>query len=309
MNTKVLLGFLGGVLLAAGVFYIQSHRSQTAAAPPPVVAVAPAAVPAPQIPVEAATDNPPPPPKNLPAKKVISKTVPKPAAAVISPAPVENAKVEQAKVEAPEVSKAPPVATPVVAPEPLPSAPPLPADVTPEPQQPRSVTIARGTMVNVRLGETISTERNRQGDSFVATLDEPLVIDGLVIAEKGARATGHVVDLVEAGRVKGLARLSLELTSIMTSDNQKVELRTATFDKQGPASKAEDTQKVGIGAAIGAAIGAIAGGGTGAAIGAATGGAAGGGVVAATRGKAAVLNAETRIGFRVEQPVTITERR
>ena len=116
------------------------------------------------------------------------------------------------------------------------------------------------------------------------------------------------MELVEAGRVKGLAHLSLELTSVMLSDGQKVELRTARFEKEGPSSKAEDTQKVGIGAAIGAAIGAIAGGGTGAAIGAATGGAAGGGVVAATRGKPAVLPAETKISFRVEQPVTITEK-
>jgi hypothetical protein len=164
-------------------------------------------------------------------------------------------------------------------------------------------------LIAVRLGETISTERSRQGDSFMATLDEPLVIDGLVIAEKGARANGRVVDLVEAGRVKGLAHLTLELTSVMLSDGQKVELRTARFEKEGPSSKAEDTKKVGIGAAIGAAIGAIAGGGAGAAIGAASGGAAGGGVVAATRGKPAVLPAETKISFRVEQPVTVTERR
>ena len=114
--------------------------------------------------------------------------------------------------------------------------------------------------MTVRLGETISTERNRQGDSFIATLDGPFVVDGLVIAEKGARATGRVVDLVEAGRVKGLAHLSLELTSLILSDGQKIQLRTARFEKEGPSSKAEDTQKVGIGAAIGAAIGAIAGG-------------------------------------------------
>jgi hypothetical protein len=175
--------------------------------------------------------------------------------------------------------------------------------------QPRSVTIVSGTLVTIRLGETISTERSRQGDSFIATLDEPLVVDGLVIAEKGARANGRVVDTVEAGRVKGLAHLSLELASLMLSDGQKVELRTARFEKEGPSSKTEDAQKVGIGAAIGAAIGAIAGGGKGAAIGAASGGAAGGGVVAATRGKPAVLPAETKISFRVEQPVTITEKR
>ncbi len=143
----------------------------------------------------------------------------------------------------------------------------------------------------------------------MAALDEPLVVDGLVIAEKGARANGRVVDLVEAGRVKGLAHLSLELASVMLSDGQKVELRTARFEKEGPSSKTEDTQKVGIGAVIGAAIGAIAGGGKGAAIGAASGGAAGGGVAAATRGKPAVIPAETKIGFRVEQPVTVTEKR
>jgi hypothetical protein len=143
----------------------------------------------------------------------------------------------------------------------------------------------------------------------MATLDQPLVVDGLVIAEKGARANGRVVETVEAGRVKGLAHLSLELASMMLSDGQKVELRTDRFEKEGPSSKTEDTQKVGIGAVLGAAIGAIAGGGKGAAIGAASGGAAGGGVVAATRGKAAVLPAETKISFRVEQPVTITEKK
>jgi len=173
----------------------------------------------------------------------------------------------------------------------------------------RAAAIASGTLLTVRLGETVSTERTRPGDSFSATLDQPLVVDGLVIAEKGAHATGRVVDAVEAGRVKGLARLLLELSSLMSSDGQKIEFRTARFEKEGPASKTEDAQKVGIGAAIGAAIGAIAGGGKGAAIGAASGGAAGGGVAVATRGKPAVLPAETRISFRVDQPVTITERR
>jgi hypothetical protein len=298
VNTKVLLGFLGGLLAATGVFYVQSQRNAKVAAVTPVAASAPVPEPTPiPEPVKPAAIKPPAP------KKVVPKPVAAPQPAV-PPAPVE-----QAKVELPPASSEP-SPTPAVAPEPPPPAPaPPPTETTPEPPQPRSVTVASGTLITVRLGETVSTERNRQGDSFAATLDEPLVIDGLVIAEKGARANGRIVNLVEAGRVKGLARLSLELTSVMTSDNQKIALRTASFEKQGPTSKAEDTQKVGIGAAIGAAIGAIAGGGTGAAIGAATGGAAGGGAVAATRGKPAVLAAETRISFRVEQPVTITERR
>jgi uncharacterized protein YcfJ len=107
--------------------------------------------------------------------------------------------------------------------------------------------------------------------------------------------------------VKGLARLTLELTQITGSDGQKISIRTANFEKTGPASKREDAEKVGVGAGIGAIIGAIAGGGKGAAIGAGVGGAAGGGTVAATRGKPAELAVETRISFRIDQPVTIAE--
>ncbi len=306
MNTKVLLGFLGGLLAATGVFYVQSHRNIKVVAEP-VAAVAPAATPA--LVREAAVPGAPPLPEPVkpPApKKAAPKTVavaPEPPA---RPTPVEQGKVEP--VAPPEPP--PPAPAPVVAPEPPPPPPPPPpAETRSGPPQPRSVTIASGTLLTVRLGEAISTERSRQGDSFMATLDEPLVVDGLVIAEKGARANGRIVDMVEAGRVKGLAHLSLELASLMLSDGQKVELRTARFEKEGPSSKTEDAQKVGIGAAIGAAIGAIAGGGKGAAIGAASGGAAGGGVVAATRGKPAVLPAETKISFRVDQPVRITEKK
>ena len=303
MNSKILLGFLAGVVAATGVYYVQSHRNNgIPPTTPAAVAVAPVAAPAP-VPKAAIPEAKPVPAK--PAVKKKAAAVEKPAVAVVAPV-VPPAPVEQAKVEAPPPApEPPPVAVPVVAPAP----PPPPVESRPEPPQPRSVTIAGGTLVTVRLGETVSTERARSGDSFSATLDQPLVVDGLVVAEKGARATGRIVDAVEAGRVKGLAHLSLELSSVMSSDGQKIEFRTARFEKDGPASKTEDAGKVGIGAALGAAIGAIAGGGKGAAIGAATGGAAGGGVVAATRGKPAVLAAETRISFRVDQPVTITERR
>ena len=301
MNAKLLLSFLGGVLAATGLYYVQSHRSAKVE-PQPAAAVTPVAIttPTPEAP-EPPPVTPPAPKKVLPKAKVAA---PEPPAA---PAPIEQARIETAPPVEP-----PPAPSPLVTPQPPPAPIEAKAELPqlpPPPPQPRSVTIPSGTQLTVRLGETISTERSRQGDSFAATLDQPLVVDGLVIAEKGARATGRVVDVLEAGRVKGLAHLSLELTSLMTSDGQKVELRTVRFEKEGPSSKTEDAGKVGIGAAIGAAIGAIAGGGKGAAIGAAGGGAAGGGVVAATRGKPAVLPSETKISFRVDQPVTLTERR
>lgn len=292
MNPKILLGFLGGVLAATGVYYIQSHRNVRVEAMP-AVAAAPVVTPAP-VPEATAVPVVQPPPRKKTVATSIKPNVP-------TQTPVEQPRVEESSEELARLPEPPAV----VAPAPIPA----PVETQSEPALPRSVTIASGSLVTVRLGETVSTERSKPGDTFTATLDQPLVVDGLVIAEKGSRATGRVVDALEARRVKGLAHLSLELTSLTTSDNQKVELRTARFEKEGPASKVEDGQKVGIGAAIGAAIGAIAGGGKGAAIGAATGGAAGGGVVAATRGKPAVLPAETKISFRVERPVTLTEKR
>jgi hypothetical protein len=171
------------------------------------------------------------------------------------------------------------------------------------------VTIEAGTLLSARLGETISTETAKAGDTFTATLDRPLVIDGVVIAEKGARAEGRVEEALQAGRLRGLASISIRLVRLHTADGQRLDIQTDAFNSQGESTKRQDAVKVGGGAGIGAAIGAIAGGGKGAAIGAAIGGAAGAGTVAATRGKAAVLPVETRIDFRLSQAVTATERR
>jgi hypothetical protein len=171
------------------------------------------------------------------------------------------------------------------------------------------VTIPAGTLVSARLAETLSTEKAQTGDTFTATLDKPLVVDGLVIAERGARAEGRVTEAVQAGRLRGVASLSIQLVRLLTSDGQRIDIHTDAFRKEGETTKGQDAAKVGGGAGIGAAIGAIAGGGKGAAIGAAIGGAAGAGTVAATRGRPAVLPVETRIDFRISQPVTVTEKK
>jgi hypothetical protein len=171
------------------------------------------------------------------------------------------------------------------------------------------VTLAAGTLLSVRLAETLDSGKLKAGDTFTATLDKPLIVDGLVIAERGARVEGRVLEAEQAGRVRGVASLSIHLTRLHTSDGQVVQIPTDPFRKQGETSRGDDAKKIGIGAGLGAAIGAIAGGGKGAAIGAGIGGAAGAGTVAATRGREVVLPVETRLDFRVSSPVTITEKR
>jgi hypothetical protein len=158
------------------------------------------------------------------------------------------------------------------------------------------------------VNEKISTDTNYSGDTFTATLEQPIVVDGFVIADRGARLTGKVVSAEKAGRVKGMSELVLALTQLHTTDGQTVNIETSTFNKQGDSSRKRDAAEVAGGAALGAIIGAIAGGGKGAAIGAGAGGAAGTGAVLTTRGKAAVIPSETRLTFTLSNSVSLTEK-
>lgn len=317
MNAKNLY-YIAGLLAAAGIGYFWAQsRPQPAPtvivqAPPPVAApVAPPVVEEkPAAPPAAETKPQFAPPKSpmkgsvrekkaqpaRPAHPIQPQSHPAGDAGPANPEPKEQAVMgPPAPALPPPYSGKAPEATPAIAP-------------AKEPEAPRTVTIPAGTMLTVRLNQRLSTESNHAGDTFTATLDHPLVIDGLVIAERGSRQMGEVVSLERAGRVKGVASMSLALTQLRTSDGQSIRIQTDAFDQQSEGSVKKDVMKAGIAAGIGAAIGAIAGGGKGAAIGAGIGGAAGTGGVLATRGKPVEMNNETRLSFRLTQPVTLTEK-
>ncbi len=317
MDGKIVSAFLVGAVVASGIVYMavrpgpaakpalgsSTIAKVTAPAHPP--AETPARVettePPPRPPVVHAPTREKPSPMSPPVRRdpavVITRNQEPPPAPPFQPFP-------EPKVAEP--APAPPVAT-SPAPVPPPPEPPAPPPA-PEAPIPHVVTLGAGTVLPVRIGETISSARNQPGDSFLATLDQPLVIDGFIIAEKGSRVEGRVAESEPAGRTRGLAHLGVELVRISTSDGQRIRIRTQPYRKDGPTSRGTDAAKIGAGAAIGAAIGALAGGGTGAAIGAGLGGAAGGGDVLLTRGKPAEIPVETRLTFRVEEPVTITEK-
>lgn len=277
-----------------------------------------------ETPQVAATANGPIEAQTLPAEvapPVVAAPAPAPRPSKFKPVATKAAGTEGVKTVATNSAPAASAPVPVPVPVPVMNSAPAPAPVPqqaapvaasrpapPPPPPPMQVTLKEGSVIAVRLGETLNSEKNQVGDSFSATLSEPIVIDGLVIAERGARVSGKVVDADRAGRVKGVAALQLALTEVTTADNQRVPIVTDAFLKKGPDTTKSDVAKVGIAAGIGAAIGAIAGGGKGAAIGAGAGGAAGTGGVLATRGKPAILPAETLVRFRVTQAVTITEK-
>jgi hypothetical protein len=171
------------------------------------------------------------------------------------------------------------------------------------------VTLNAGLLIPVRLVDGLSSERNVPGDFFSATLEKELVVDGFVIAERGARVEGRVVAADKGGKVQGVASLAVALTRLHLSDGQTVSIETDNFQKHAPTNHQQDAEKVGAGAAIGAVIGTIAGGGKGAAVGAGVGGGAGAGGVLLTRGQPVTLPSETRVTFRLRTSVTVTERR
>jgi hypothetical protein len=154
------------------------------------------------------------------------------------------------------------------------------------------------------MSQTVSTASNSTGDTFQATLEEPVSVGGQVVAPQGAVVEGRVVEADKGGRVSGVARLAVTL-SRLNAPGGGADLATDTITQQAGTTKGKDATKIAIGSGIGAAIGAIAGGGKGAATGAAAGGAAGTGVVLATRGDAAEIPSEAILTFTVNTPVTL----
>lgn len=192
---------------------------------------------------------------------------------------------------------------------PRPSSSSAPSQAAPTPAPPRSVTLEAGTALKVRTTSTISTKSHKAGDTFAASLEEPLVQGRFVIAPKGSTVEGKILESDPGGRVSGVAHITVALDSVETADGKTLSLTTNPIRIEAQTTAKKDATKVGIATGIGAAIGAIAGGGKGAGIGAASGAAAGTGVVLATRGDAAEIPSESVLDFQLSSPVAVTEAR
>jgi len=227
-----------------------------------------------------------------------------PPTAQASAAP-PRAQAQPTQRPAPSTPPAAAVAAPVAEPAPAPAATPLAAEqeATPqEPPAPTAVVVPAGTSLNVRLAEAISTKRNQAGDSFEATLDDDLVVDGRRLAPAGSRIIGRISDAEASGRVRGRARMSISLTRIHVGD-ETYSLPTNTLNFEAEGTAGDDAKKIGIASGIGAVIGAIAGGGKGAAIGGAIGAGAGTGTVMATTGDEVEFRVEQLFSFRTSREV------
>jgi hypothetical protein len=167
-----------------------------------------------------------------------------------------------------------------------------------------AVMLPAGTQIQVKLDQSIATNRTTSGDPFQASVAVPILIDGKTVIPMNAPVKGRVVSVRESGRLKGVARMRLALESVEVNGTA-YQLHTSDFSRRGGNHKKRNWAMIGGGAGGGALIGALAAGGKGALIGGPIG--AGAGIAAATLTgkKNFVLPAETLLTFELLNPVNV----
>ena len=172
--------------------------------------------------------------------------------------------------------------------------PPAAQPVRPAYGLPAQVTLKPGTFVTMRVNQELTSNHNAAGDTFSGSLTQPIVVDGIVVAQRGQTVYGRVV---EADKVKGVSRLGIELNSLTLADGSQAAVHTQLVSRQGPVMPGRQEP------------GAIT---TAAAAPAATGGGAGAGAAAgtigvlATRNHPSVIYPETALTFQMENALTIS---
>ena len=169
------------------------------------------------------------------------------------------------------------------------------------------VTLPAGTEIEVLTNQNIDSKTATEGQVYSADVARDVVDSaGRVVIPKGSPAE-LVIRRVSAGNVTGGSELTLDLQSVKVGGHRYV-VSTEDVQQQGKAgigANKRTGEMVGGGAVLGTLIGAVAGGGKGAAIGAITGAAAGTGAEVLTRGKTVQVPAESKLRFRLDQPLVL----
>ena len=190
-------------------------------------------------------------------------------------------------------------------PPPAEAAPPVAAPAPPPPPQPLTATFPPGTTVEVQTVDPVDTATNHVGDEFQATLAQPLTSASVVVVPAGTNIYMRLTQASTSGQYKGRNELQLQLVRL-EFNGREYSVTSDPYTESGKSRGKNTAEKVGGGAALGAIIGAIAGGGKGAAIGAGVGGAGGGVYQGVSKVKPLRIPSETKLDFRLNQPLNIT---
>lgn len=164
-----------------------------------------------------------------------------------------------------------------------------------------ATTVPAGTVITVRMIDSIDADITGAGERFRASIDDPISVDGRIVVPRHADATVQVTRVEQGGAVRGSDEVALKLYDV-TVDGQAYQIATNYAEVKGEGKGGKTARNTAIGGLGGAIIGGILGGGRGAAIGAGAG--AGTGVaVAAARGTKLRIPSESRLDFVLRAPL------
>jgi hypothetical protein len=161
-----------------------------------------------------------------------------------------------------------------------------------------------GTVLTVRMIDPVDSEVSHVGETFRASIDEPVVVGSDQVIPRGADVVVKLVDDKQSGKISGKTELTLDLVSVFVN-GKIVDINTESVTRESSSRAGRSGKVIGGTAALGAIIGALAGGGKGAAIGAAGGAGVGTAAQVATKGQRVHIPSETRLTFTLEYPVRI----
>jgi hypothetical protein len=169
---------------------------------------------------------------------------------------------------------------------------------------PPPVVVPAGTELIVTLGQALGSKTSQTGQTFLASVAQPVTVGGRTAIPSGSSVSGTVLVAKEKGKIKGEGQLSLTLRSI-TVGGQVYQLETNTLDSTIKGKGKRTAAATGGGAAGGALIGGLAGGGKGAGIGALVGAGAGFFGGRFTGNKQIELPAESALTFSFSAPLRL----
>jgi hypothetical protein len=191
-----------------------------------------------------------------------------------------------------------------------PQAPPPAAGFAQQPPPPAQpapsygMQIPIGTKITIRMIDSINSEQTRLGQTFRASVDEPVLLNEQTVVPRGADAFVKLVEDKQSGKFEGKTVLTLVLQQVMVN-GRMLDVTTGDVSEASSSRGSRTAKVVGGTTALGAIVGALAGGGKGAAIGAASGAAVGGGAQEITKGQVVKIPSETRLTFTVQQPIQL----
>jgi hypothetical protein len=161
---------------------------------------------------------------------------------------------------------------------------PQSAGISPSRSLVPSVTrLPEGTLLTICLHRDLSSAAAHSGDSFAATLDAPIVIDGQTLVSRGAVLQGRVLDAKHSAGPRDPGYLRIALVSLRAGDKLFPIETSSLFAKGG---SREDRSSALIGAGADRRKGALLS-------------------PAASAPEDVVLGAERRLSFRLTQKLDL----